>query len=186
MPDGALGDLLQPLCPFGRRRNEGSRFLTQLGGVSSWESAMKIVSLFLLTLLGVVPSWAVLGELEPSVTADQQRLNGELRSTTEQGYTVHEIAAPDGMIVKEYVAPGGRVFGVSWRGPAMPRLQDLLGSYFAEFQQSATSAAGTHHRALSVRTDRLVVESSGHMRAFRGRAYVPSLVPANVAEEVVQ
>ena len=35
-------------------------------------------------------------------------------------------------------------------------------------------------------TDRLVVESAGHMRSFRGRAYVSSLLPGKVAEEVVQ
>jgi len=89
------------------------------------------------------------------------------------------------MIVKEYVAPGGLVFGISWRGPTMPELQNLLGSYFPEFQRSAQSA-GPHHRALAVRTDRLVVESSGHLRAFRGRAYATSLLPGNVSEEAVQ
>jgi hypothetical protein len=146
---------------------------------------MKVWAAVLFSLLLSVPSWAVLGQPEQSVTSDQQRLRGELRSTTGQGYTVHEIDAPDGMIVKEYVAPGGMVFGVSWRGPTMPDLQNLLGSYFPEFQRSAGSA-GPRRRALAVRTDRLVVESAGHMRSFRGRAYVSSLLPGKVAEEVVQ
>jgi hypothetical protein len=147
---------------------------------------MKIVSLFLLAFLSAAPSWAVLGEPEPSVTTDQQRMRGELRSVKQQAYTVHQITAPDGMIVKEYVAPGGMVFGISWRGTTMPDLRDLLGSYFPEFQQSVASTAGTRHRSLAVRTDRLVLESAGRMRAFHGRAYVPGLLPGNVAEEVVQ
>jgi Protein of unknown function (DUF2844) len=145
---------------------------------------MKMLAAVLLSLLFAVPTWAVLGEREQSVIADQQRLRGELRSVAGQGYTVHEISAPDGMVVKEYVSSGGVVFGVSWRGRTMPDLQNLLGSYFPEFQQAAESAP--RRRALAVRTDRLVVESSGHMRAFRGRAYVPSLLPSGVTDEVVQ
>ena len=146
---------------------------------------VKTLAAVFLTLLFTVPALAVLGEREQSVSTDQQRLRGELRSVPRQGYTVHGISAPDGMVVKEYVSPGGVVFGVSWRGPVMPDLQHLLGSFFPEFQQSAASS-GPRHRVLATRTDRLVVESSGHMRDFHGRAYVPSLLPANVSEEAVQ
>ena len=147
---------------------------------------MKVLTTALFALLFAVPSWSVLGEPERSVATDQQHLRGELRSETRQGYTVHEITAADGMKVKEYVAPAGMVFGVSWAGPVMPDLQNLLGTYFPEFQKSAENAPAPRRRALAVRTDRLVVESAGHMRAFHGRAYVPSLVPAQVPEEVVQ
>jgi len=146
---------------------------------------MKTVAGFLFALLLAGPSWAVLGQPEQSVTSDQQRMKGELRSVRQQGYTAHEITAPDGMIVKEYAAPNGIVFGISWHGPVMPNLKSLLGAYFPEFQQSAANA-GPHHRVLAVRTDRLVVESSGHMRSFRGRAYVPGLLPASITEEVIQ
>ena len=119
---------------------------------------MKVSVAVLFALLLSAPSWAVLGQPEQSVTSDQQRMRGALRSTTGQGYTVHEIDAPDGMIVKEYVAPGGVVFGVSWRGPTMPDLQNLLGSYFPEFQ---CLPLGERRRIIGrwrCRTDRLVVE----------------------------
>lgn len=147
---------------------------------------MKALTTVVLSLLFAAPAWSVLGEPERTVTSDQQRLQGELRSETRQGYTVHEITAADGMKVKEYVAPGGMVFGVSWSGPVMPDLQNLLGTYFAEFQKSADSAPAPRRRGLAVRTDRVVVESAGHMRAFHGRAYVPSLLPGQITEEVVQ
>ena len=147
---------------------------------------MKKAGTLVFALLLAVPSSAVLGEREQSIASDQQRMRGELRSTPQRGYTVHEIDTPDGRMVKEYVAAGGMVFGVSWRGPALPDLQRLLGSYFTEFQQSAASAPGAHRRALAVRTDRLVVESAGHMRDLHGRAYVPSLIPDGITEEVVQ
>jgi hypothetical protein len=38
-------------------------------------------------------------------------------------------------------------------------------------------ASGRRRAAVVLRTGDLVVESGGHMRAFRGRAYLPGLVP---------
>lgn len=136
-------------------------------------------------LLKANPAWAVLGQPLQSVTDDQQRLHGELRAVAREGYAVHEISSPEGMVVKEYVSPDGMVFGVSWQGPAMPNLPKLLGSYFAQFQQASQSSP--HRRGpIALHTDQLVVESGGHMRAFHGRAYVPSLMPSTVSEAVVQ
>jgi hypothetical protein len=67
---------------------------------------------------------------------------------------------------------------VSWRGPVMPDLRQTLGEYFQRYQE-ATAAPHVGHRQLSVDRPDLVIRSSGHMRAFYGRAYVPSLVPTN-------
>ena len=131
------------------------------------------------------PSWAVLGEKAESVASDQQRLHGELRSTVGEGLAVHEITAADGTTVREYASPAGVVFGVSWRGPVVPDLAQLLGSYFPEFQQAAQSPV-RRHGPLAVRTGRLVVEMGGHMRAFRGRAYLPGALPDQVSESVVR
>lgn len=136
-------------------------------------------------ILGTAPTWAVLGEYEASVTSDQQYLRGEVRAITREGYTVHQITGADKCIVKEFVSPAGLVFGISWQGPTMPNLQQLLGSHFAEFQQAAQSRV-RRRGPLVVRTDQLVVESGGHMRSFHGRAYVPSLLPKNISAEVVR
>ena len=131
------------------------------------------------------PGWAVLGQPVQSVAADRERLRGELRAVSREGYAVHRIDSPAGMVVKEYISPAGMVFGVSWQGPGMPNLQKLLGCYFTEFQQAAQNRV--HRRGpIAVRTDRVVVESGGHMRAFRGRAYVPSLMPPTLSEAVVE
>jgi len=144
-----------------------------------------VCAVALVLLLRVNPAQAVLGQPLQSVTDDQQRLHGELRAVSHEGYTVHEISSAGGMVVKEYVSPGGIVFGVSWQGPAMPNLQKLLGSYFPQFEQAAQSSP--HRRGpVALHTDQLVVESGGHMRAFHGRAYVPNLVPSTVSEAVVQ
>lgn len=136
-------------------------------------------------LLSTAPAWAVLGEYESSVSSDQQYLHGEVRAVVRQGYTLHQITAANRTVVKEYISPAGLVFGISWQGPSMPNLQQLLGSHFAQFQHASQSQ--TRRRGpLVLRTDKLVVESGGHMRFFHGRAYVPSLFPPNVPVEVVQ
>jgi hypothetical protein len=57
----------------------------------------------------------------------------------------------------------------------MPNLAQLLGPHFAAFQQAAQSA---HRRApLAVRVGQLVVETSGHLRSFRVRAYLIDQLP---------
>jgi len=143
-------------------------------------------SLFLaaLALLAAAPAWAVLGESVSTVQSDRQRLQGQLVAEVRQGYSLHQIKAAGGRIVREYVSPQGTVFGVAWQGPMMPDLHALLGSYFAEFQQAAQSQH--RHGPLVVRGEHVVVESGGHMRGFRGRAYVPSLVPETLTQAVVQ
>jgi Protein of unknown function (DUF2844) len=139
----------------------------------------------LVLLLGAVPGWAVLGEYQNSVESDQKVMRGEVQSVTRQGYSLHEIKGADGAVVREYVSPDGVVFGLSWQARTMPNLAQLLGSYFPDFQQ-ASSRRIRHRGPLVVRTDRVVIESGGHMRAFTGRAYVPSLVPKNLSAEVVR
>ena len=135
-------------------------------------------------LLLAAPAWASLGQSMDSVISDQQHMRGELRSAIRDGYTVHTISSPDGAVVKEYVSPNGVVFGISWQGPTLPSLTRLLGPYFSEFQQAASGS--TRRRSLAIHTEHLIVESGGHMRAFHGRAYVPALVPGNLAATVVQ
>jgi len=145
-----------------------------------------IVAVFAVLVLGASPAWAVLGQYESSVNLDRQYLRGELREEVRQGYKLHEITSPDGSIVREYVSPAGLVFGIAWQARVMPNLQQLLGSYFTELQQAAQSKVRRRGGPLVVRTDKLVLISGGHMRAFHGRAYVPSLLPKNLSAEAVR
>ncbi|HEV2387462.1 MAG TPA: DUF2844 domain-containing protein [Candidatus Acidoferrales bacterium] len=143
------------------------------------------LGLLIAFLLGTLPASAGLGQTMGSVRIDQAAMRGKLAATTQQGYSVQQITAPDGAVVKEYVSPAGVVFGVSWHGPTMPNLALLLGPYFPQFQKAAQSAR-RRRGPLLVRTNQLVVESGGHLRSFRGRAYVPALVPDSVTQAVVQ
>jgi hypothetical protein len=152
-----------------------------------WEHMKTAFGVLVMLFLGTAPAWAVLGQYESSVSLDQQVLRGEVREVAGQGYKLHQITSPNGAIVREYVSPEGKVFGISWQGPFMPNLQQLLGSYVTNLQTaSPTQTQVRHLRGLTVKTNDFVFVSGGHMRFWKGRAYVPSLVPSNVTVEVVR
>jgi hypothetical protein len=147
---------------------------------------MKIFAgVLVLFFLGSVPAWAVLGEYENSITVDQQRMHAQLHQTIRQGYSIKQLSSVDGRTVREYVSSAGLVFGVAWQGPTMPNLQQLTGSYFTQVKHAAQS----HRRRggpFIIRAKDFVLVSGGHMRSFRGMAYVPSLLPSGVTAEVIR
>ncbi len=138
-----------------------------------------------ISLLLTAPCWAVLGEPEESVAFDREHLHGELRSTVQDRFAVHEISTADGTTVREYASPAGLVFAVSWQGPFVPDMAQLLGSYFQEFREAGRSPA-RQRRPLAVRTEHLGAEMGGHMRAFHGRVYLPGALPEGVSESDVR
>jgi Protein of unknown function (DUF2844) len=133
----------------------------------------------------LTPARAGLGQNVASVQADRVSMKGQLRARSGPGFSVQEITAASGTVVREYVSPAGVVFAVSWSGPSMPDLQQTLGSYFAQYQAAVKSqrASGARpgHDHLAIRQPSLVVHAAGHMRQYFGLAYVPALLPANVA-----
>jgi hypothetical protein len=139
----------------------------------------------LLAAGAMTPARAGLGDTVASVQADRVSMKGQLRTRSEPGYSVQEITAANGVLVREFVSPSGVVFAVSWSGPAMPDLQQTLGTYFAQYrrtvaaQRAARQRAGHHH--VEIRAPSLVVHAGGHMRQYFGMAYVPSLVPQNLS-----
>src|SRR5215831_4322555 len=64
--------------------------------------------MMIFVLIGL-PAFAVLGGSEASVQTDQIQLKASLRSTQVQNYTVHELRAATGTVIREYAA-GGTVF----------------------------------------------------------------------------
>jgi hypothetical protein len=142
---------------------------------------MKLPCALLATIAAVcvsAPALAALGGDATSVESDRARMKGALRVAPGVDYDVHEIQTPSGTVIHEYVSAQGKVFAVSWRGPGLPDLRQMLGSYYDEFAQATTQPHYNHHH-LSVRTPGVVVESSGHMRSFSGRAWAPALLPQN-------
>ena len=141
-------------------------------------------SLFVILTLPF-PLLASLGGDTTSVQADQEKMQGSRQTTSSDSFTVHEIQASTGIAVKEYVSPAGKVFAVTWQGPAHPDLRQLLGTYFDQYSQEVQAQrANRHgHGPLLIQLPGLVVQSTGHPRSFLGRAYVPQMLPAGVRAE---
>jgi hypothetical protein len=88
-------------------------------------------------------------------------------------------------VVREYSGLDGNVFAVTWIGPFMPNLRQMLGRYFDAYATAPKSGHADHHH-LQIRLNDLVVQESGHMRAFTGRAYLPQAIPDGVSVEDLQ
>lgn len=146
------------------------------------------IAVTLMTL--VIPSRAKasLGGDLTSVQADKVRLQGTLRSTSNGLYTIQEVKAPTGVLVREYVSSAGKVFAVAWQGPTRPDLRQILGSYFDAFTEAvqAKRASRVVRGPLAINQAGLVVEMGGHMRWFVGRAYVSAMMPAEVRTEDIR
>jgi len=124
--------------------------------------------------LGAAAQGAALGQ---QVEAHAQL---EVRST----YSMRALRLASGTELREYVAPSGVIFAIAWSGPTLPDLQTYLGSHFSEFQAAARDVK--RRGPLYVHAGQLVVENSGHMRDFHGRAYLEDALPAATTAAVIQ
>lgn len=147
------------------------------------KSLLCLVSVFVAMLALPSAAPAALGGDAASVQADQSRLNAIVQTTPANDFTQFVLQLPSGTTVREYVSLAGPVFAVTWEGPSLPDLRQLLGSYFQQYLE-AIQGGGTGARV--IRQPGLVVYTGGHMRAFRGLAYVPQLQPQGVVSEHLQ
>lgn len=135
------------------------------------------------TLLLPPAAWAALGGDSASVSADgtpvgtphQFAAGGANSPITDQA-----VLAVDGDVVHEYSA-AGVVFALTWTGPAMPNMAQLLGTHYPDFAAARDQRGPVARRApLAVRGNAVVVHAWGHMGSFGGSAYVPARVPAGL------
>jgi hypothetical protein len=155
------------------------------------ERARSIVCQVMATLVvfgAAFPACASLGGDTGSIQADQLHMQGTRTTKTVGSYEVHEIQAVTGTVVKEYLSPDGKVFAVAWHGPRLPDLRQLLGGYFEQYRAAAQPQSGARivRRPIMINLPGLVVQISGHVGAFSGRAYVPETLPSGVREEDIQ
>jgi hypothetical protein len=122
---------------------------------------------------------AALGEPEASVQTDVTMFRGSIKTTEHASYRLHEIQLPSGTTLREFAGADGKVFAVAWNGPNVPNLRQTFGRYYDTFV-TAAKAKHSGHTHLQIEQPGLVVQSSGHMRAFAGRAYLPQAVPSGV------
>lgn len=145
--------------------------------------AMAEVALITLTTSASVH--ASLGGIETTIEADRLAIDATQRTQRTPRFTLHELQAPSGTTIREYVSPAGTVFGVAWQGPFMPDLRQLLGAHFDEYV-AAMETSRIRRSPVLVQLPGFVLQSSGHMRAFAGSAYLPQALPPDVAAEEIR
>ena len=155
--------------------------MTRLRCVGVLRAGLRVLAV--LSLLGVTcPSRAGLGEAEASVHNDRDRIQGQLHREDRHSYRLYAITAPTGAEVREFVGPGGKVFGIAWEGRFHPDLRRLLGPYFTQAQELYGQQPRLRGAPVRIETPDLVIQESGHMRSFHGRAWLPGLVPQGVRD----
>jgi hypothetical protein len=151
-----------------------------------------LVAVALLSVAAVRPAQASLGGDVGSIQADQVKLQGTRQTTAKAAYTVHEIQSASGTVVREYLSADGKVFAVTFRGPFLPDIRQILGDYFEQYSAARQAQVAQNpnmrraRRPVVVDEPGLNVQIGGHPRAFAGRAYVPGMLPAGVQLEEIQ
>lgn len=133
-------------------------------------------------LLGVMatPCWATLGASQDSISRDSAQLKGSIRVIQTPAYLVHEIRTSAGQTVREFVSPDGLVFAVSWEGPGLLDLRQILGDhYFDQYKQAMAEARPRGNTPVSLQMPGFMFQMAGTMGALRGQAYIPQITPAN-------
>jgi hypothetical protein len=134
-----------------------------------------------------LPAMAYLGGNATSIQADTAHMAASVNQSGGSNYEVHQLQSPTGTVVNEYLSSSGTVFAVTWHGPFLPDMQQILGGYFQQYSAALSSQPKQYgHRPLNVKQPELVVQTSGHMRAHWGRVYVPALLPAGVSADQLQ
>jgi Protein of unknown function (DUF2844) len=140
-------------------------------------------------LLTAFPAWGALGGDTVSILADQSAMQGSRRTTATKTYTLHEIQAANGTVVREYQSTDGNVFAVTWHGQFRPDMRQVLGSYFDQYAQAMQARSSSTRRErgpVTIQQPGLTVQLGGHMRALVGRAYVPEKLPQGMRAEDIQ
>ena len=143
-----------------------------------------------LTIALTSPAFAALGGNASSVQTDQARMKATAQITMAPNgaYSVHELQSPYKTVVREFISSDGRVFGVAWQGPFIPNMQQILGTYFQQYSAAAKEAKSKYagRRPMNIQQPGLVVQTSGHMRSYWGRAFVPDMVPQGVSAQEIR
>ncbi|MGC9984030.1 MAG: DUF2844 domain-containing protein [Polyangia bacterium] len=139
---------------------------------------------FFALLLCSSPTRAALGGDASSIGTGQTHLLATARIERAATHTMHELQAATGTKVREYADNDGKVFGVSWQGPFRPNLRQLLGSYYETYLKAAKTRVG--RGPVNIQAPGLVIQMSGHQRAFYGRAYLVDRVPQGLSTDEIR
>ena len=115
--------------------------------------------------------------------------NGTTGSKSNNGsasYSVSTTTLAGGTTVREYVDADGVVFAVTWNGPFLPDLRELLGQHFATLRNESARQPKAGRGQVRVAQPDVTIESGGHMRAYAGRAWINSRLPAGFDTDTLE
>jgi len=178
VPRGLTHSLLRPIEPASRFRGRRSRLIAlAAAGVVAMSSA--------------APCFASLGRASSAFAGShavhQARVLAAGGGTSSgAAYSVSTTTLASGTTVREYVGANGIVFAVAWNGPFLPDLRELLGQHFAAFTSESARLPKAGRGPVRVAQPDVTIESTGHMRAYAGRAWVNSLLPAGFDKDTIE
>lgn len=126
-------------------------------------------------VLSSASAWASLGEDGLRLDAVHRR-QAQMSTPSGVPFTQQQFELKSGTVVQAFRDRSGAVFALSWSGPFLPDMRELLGPHFTALseQQRRPGPGGS----LVVRNERVVVVSEGRLGAFHGRAWLPGQLPA--------
>jgi hypothetical protein len=154
-------------------------------GMAKQRVIARSIGLAALMTLFPLSALAALGGDAASVRADSLAMDAVLEVTPGGAYAVYQIQSPSGTVVRQYMSPGGEVFGIAWEGPSLPDLRRILGASFDRYVEAVRQQDAARGPA-TVELPALVVRSGGRMRAFFGQAYLPQRLPQGVSPEAIR
>jgi hypothetical protein len=148
---------------------------------------MKIATLLsLILLIASQSAFARLGDGESSAEQDRKAFHGIRKVHLYTGYKVHEVTT-DGTVIREFVSSSGTIFAVAWNGLSHPDLTQLFGTYYSEYIEAERATPRPKGRAeMKVNSQNIISVRFGHMRAVRGKAWIPALVPNGFDLSLIQ
>jgi len=154
-------------------------------GRRSLRRAGPVALLMLVLVCAAAPAGATLGGPLASVESDRMALQAHSRHTEHAAFTLHEITLPNRGVVREYVSPAGQVFAVTWHGPFLPNMEQLMGAHLQAIRRAShTQRGGLGHFAAS--TDEVSFVNNGRMRSFHGAAYLIHGIPSGASVHDIQ
>ena len=140
-------------------------------------------SVLLLAYAGV--SYAALGGFPEPFNTEGTTVVSSV-SSAGPNYVMRDTALATGTHVREYISDSGVVFAVTWDGPFLPDLKALLGKYFDSMVAESAAMPRAGRSPMAIDRPEVVINSSGHMRAFEGSAWIPAEFPAGFTADDVR
>lgn len=137
---------------------------------------MKIILAALLLL--PIRSFAILGERAGPNVKSLSAMRTFITKNSVRYFSSTEKATT----IREYLDENGFVYAISWQGPRTPNLNVLLGRFYGEYAiaSAMTPRIRGHRNSRAVASANIEIRFFGHMRDFRGVAYIKGQLPANV------